>query len=206
MDRMLNQRWISLEQEFEWKCAENLKACRADFHAKIDAALARYKQGREALERQVRDLEVDLKGAHEVRWGTERALAEADATIDTLRRDVSRLEEENAAMVLQIVELSRGLQEARDSEAEARMLRRQRMQMFRGFSARLMEAAHLLGIDGLNLPTIPEDDGSILHLQGRQAGGRFGQGRGAHRHQVLGAPGTCRDADLLQHPAPSPRP
>jgi hypothetical protein len=67
-------------------------------------------------------------------------------------------------MVLQIVELSRGLQEARDSKAEARMLRRQRMQMFRGFSARLMEAAHRLGIDGLNLPTIPEDDGSILHF------------------------------------------
>jgi hypothetical protein len=39
------------------------------------------------------------------------------------------------------------------------MLRRQRVQMFRGFSARLMEAVHRLGIDGLNLPTIPEDDG-----------------------------------------------
>jgi hypothetical protein len=36
--------------------------------------------------------------------------------------------------------------------------------MFRGFSARLMEAAHHLGIDGLNLPTILEDDGSILHF------------------------------------------
>jgi hypothetical protein len=36
--------------------------------------------------------------------------------------------------------------------------------MFRGFSAHLMEAAHRLGIDGLNLPTIPEDDGSILHF------------------------------------------
>jgi hypothetical protein len=36
--------------------------------------------------------------------------------------------------------------------------------MFRGFSARLMEAAHRLGIDGLNLPTILEDDGSILHF------------------------------------------
>jgi hypothetical protein len=36
-------------------------------------------------------------------------LEEADAMIDTLQRDVSRLEEENAAMVLQIVELSRGL-------------------------------------------------------------------------------------------------
>jgi hypothetical protein len=27
-----------------------------------------------------------------------------------------------------------------------------------------MEAVHRLGIDGLNLPTIPEDDGSILHF------------------------------------------
>jgi hypothetical protein len=71
-------------------------------------------------------------------------------------------EEENTTMVLQIVELSRGLQEARDSKAEARMLRRHRV--FHGFSARLMEAAHRLDIDGLNLPTIPEDDGSILHF------------------------------------------
>jgi hypothetical protein len=36
--------------------------------------------------------------------------------------------------------------------------------MFRGFLARLMEAAHHLGIDGLNLPTILEDDGSILRF------------------------------------------
>jgi hypothetical protein len=53
MDRMLNQRRISLEQEFERKCAENLEACCAEFCAKTDATLARYKQGREALERQV---------------------------------------------------------------------------------------------------------------------------------------------------------
>jgi hypothetical protein len=39
----------------------------------------------------------------------ERALAEADATINTLQRDVSRLEEENAAMVLQIMDISREL-------------------------------------------------------------------------------------------------
>jgi hypothetical protein len=60
------------------------------------------------------------------------------------------------------VEISRELQEARDSKAEARLLRKKRMQMFRGFSARIMEAAHRLGIHGLNLPTIPEDDGSII--------------------------------------------
>jgi hypothetical protein len=59
-------------------------ACRADFHAKTDAALVRNKQGCKALERQVRDLEVDLKGAHEVRRGAEPALAEANATINSL--------------------------------------------------------------------------------------------------------------------------
>jgi hypothetical protein len=99
----------SLEQEFERKRTENLEACHIDFRAKTDAALVRYKQGRETLERQVRDLEIELKGAHEVRRGAKRALAEADTTIDTLRRDVMRLEEENVAMVLQIVELTRQL-------------------------------------------------------------------------------------------------
>jgi hypothetical protein len=84
--------------------------------------------------------------------------------IDTLRLDMTRLEEENSAMVHQIVELSRELQEARDSEAEARTLRQQHVQIFCGFSARLMEAAHRLGIDGLTLPTIPEDDGLIIHF------------------------------------------
>jgi hypothetical protein len=66
------------------------------------------------------------------------------------------------ASVLQGVETSRELQEARDSEEEARVLRRQRVQMFRGFSARVMAAAHRLGIHGLSLPTVPEDDWSIL--------------------------------------------
>jgi acetolactate synthase regulatory subunit len=94
--------------------------------------------------------------------GTERALAKADATITSLRRNVQRLEEENSVTVLQVVEISRELQEARDSEAEARLLRRQRVQMFRGFSARVMVAAHRLGIHGLNLPTVPEDDGSVM--------------------------------------------
>jgi hypothetical protein len=94
--------------------------------------------------------------------GAERALAEADATIDSLRRDVQRLEEENSMSVLQVVEISRELQEARDSEAEARMLRRQHVQMFCGFSARVMAAAHRLGIHGLNLPTVPKDDGSVM--------------------------------------------
>jgi hypothetical protein len=60
------------------------------------------------------------------------------------------------------MEISRELQEARDSEAEARMLRRQHVQMFRRFSAHIMEVAHRLGIHRLNLPTVPEDDGSII--------------------------------------------
>jgi hypothetical protein len=42
MDRMLNQRRITLEQEFERKHAENLEACCADFCAKTDATLLRY--------------------------------------------------------------------------------------------------------------------------------------------------------------------
>jgi hypothetical protein len=97
-----------------------------------------------------------------VRRGAERALAEADATIASLRRDVQRLEEENSASALQGVEMAGELQELRDAEEEARVLRRHRVQMFRGFSARVMAAAHRLGIHGLNLPTVPEDDGSIL--------------------------------------------
>jgi chromosome segregation ATPase len=131
--------------------------------------LVRYKQGREALECQVRDLEADLRGMHEVRRDTESALEEADAMMNTLRRDISQLKEENTVMVLQIMDLSKGLQEAKDSKEEARMLRRQRVQMFRVFSARLMEAAHRLGIDGLNLPTILEYDGLILHFFGQLA-------------------------------------
>jgi hypothetical protein len=42
------------------------------------------------------------------------------------------------------------------------MLRRQHVQMFRRFLACVMVAAHRLGIHGLNLPTISEDDGSIM--------------------------------------------
>jgi hypothetical protein len=43
MDRMLNQRRITLEQEFERRHAEYLEACHADFRTKTDAALVRYK-------------------------------------------------------------------------------------------------------------------------------------------------------------------
>jgi predicted nucleic acid-binding Zn-ribbon protein len=109
MDHMLNQRWVSMEQEFDRRRVEITEACRADFRSKTDAARERYKQGRETLERQVRDLETELRGAHEVHRGTERALAEADATINSLRSDMQRLEEENSASVLQVVEISREL-------------------------------------------------------------------------------------------------
>jgi hypothetical protein len=48
--------------------------------------------------------------------------------------------------------LTKELQESRDFEEEARLLRRQRVQMFREVSARIMEAAQRLGIEGLILP------------------------------------------------------
>jgi hypothetical protein len=67
MDRMLNQRQVSLEQETERKHAQSLEAHRADFRTNTDATLERYKQGREALEHQVRDLEAGLRKAHEAR-------------------------------------------------------------------------------------------------------------------------------------------
>jgi chromosome segregation ATPase len=154
MDHMLNQRRVSLEQKFERKRAENLEACHTDFRSKTDTTSERYKQGREALERQVRDLEADLRKAHKVRRGAEHALEETDAMMNVLQRDISRLEEENEVMVQQIVE-------------EARVLRSQYMRMFCEFSARLMEATRRLGIDGLNLPSLSEDDGSILHFFGQ---------------------------------------
>jgi DNA repair exonuclease SbcCD ATPase subunit len=105
MDRMLNQRRVAMEQEFERRRTEYIESCRADFCSKTETALGRYNQGRETLERKVCDLEAELKEAHEVRRGTERALAEADATICTLQGDVGRLEE-NSVMVQQIVEIS----------------------------------------------------------------------------------------------------
>jgi chromosome segregation ATPase len=116
-----------MEQEFEQRRNEYIESCRADFRSKTDTALAGYKQVRETLERKIHDLEAELKEAHEVRRGAERALAEADATIRTLQGNMGRLEEENSTMVQQIVEISRELQEAKDSKAEARMLRRQRV-------------------------------------------------------------------------------
>jgi hypothetical protein len=51
MDHMLNQRRVSMEQEFKRRRAEVTEACRADFRSKTDAALVMYKQRRETLER-----------------------------------------------------------------------------------------------------------------------------------------------------------
>jgi hypothetical protein len=99
MDRMLNQRWVTMEQEFERRHAEYIESCHTDFRSKTDTALARYKQGRETLECKVRDLEAELKEAHEVHRGTKHALAKADATICTLQGDMGRVEEESSAMV-----------------------------------------------------------------------------------------------------------
>jgi hypothetical protein len=67
-------------------------------------------------------------------------------------------------MVQQIVGLAKELQEARDSEEEARLLRRKRVQMFREVSTRIMEVAQRLGIEGLSLHPAPENDGAILRF------------------------------------------
>jgi multidrug resistance efflux pump len=75
--------------EFEQRRAENLEACHTDFRAKTDAALERYKQGHETLERQDQDLEAELRRAHEVRRGAERALEETDATMNVLQHDIA---------------------------------------------------------------------------------------------------------------------
>jgi hypothetical protein len=42
-----------MEQEFEQRCVKITEVCHVDFRSKTDAALVRYKQGRETLERQV---------------------------------------------------------------------------------------------------------------------------------------------------------
>jgi hypothetical protein len=51
MDHMLNQPRVSMEQEFERRRNKFTEACHADFRSKTNAALVRYKQGRETLER-----------------------------------------------------------------------------------------------------------------------------------------------------------
>jgi hypothetical protein len=51
MHHIVNQWRVSLEQETKRKHAESLEAHHTDFRAKTDAALERYKQKREALER-----------------------------------------------------------------------------------------------------------------------------------------------------------
>jgi hypothetical protein len=102
------------------------------------------------------------------------------------------------------------------------MLRRQSVQMFRGFSARIMVAAHRLGIHGLNLPTVPEDDGSIMLFFSQLAEQLDGASAkvlelvDAECRELLGLTGTrifsnlqrlCPDLDLeevLQRRVPPP--
>jgi hypothetical protein len=94
--------------------------------------------------------------------------------------------------------------------------------MFRRFSARIMEAVNRLGIEGLNLPTIPEDDGSILHFFSQlakklaEASAKVSKLVDAKCRELLGLAGTrlfsniqrlCLDLDLeevLQRIAPPP--
>jgi hypothetical protein len=80
--------------------------------------------------------------------------------------------------------------------------------MFCGFSARLMVAAHRLGIHGLNLPTVPEDDGSIMlffsqladELDGASA--RVLELIDAECRELLGLAGTRIFSNLQRlHPA-----
>jgi septal ring factor EnvC (AmiA/AmiB activator) len=80
-----------------------------DFRAKTDIALERYKQKQEALERQVRDLEAELRKAHEARRGTEGTLEQASAMMGVLHHELSRIKLENEAMVQQIVGLTKEL-------------------------------------------------------------------------------------------------
>jgi hypothetical protein len=74
-------------------------------------------------------------------------LEQADATMNALQRETSRIGEENDAMVQQIMGLTKELQVAKDSEEEAQLLRRQRVQMFRDVSTCVMEAARRLCIE-----------------------------------------------------------
>jgi multidrug resistance efflux pump len=71
----------------------------AEFRAKTDTALERYKQNRDTLEHQVRDLEAELKRAVESRRGAERALEMSTITLDDVHADMERVEQENEAMV-----------------------------------------------------------------------------------------------------------
>jgi hypothetical protein len=94
--------------------------------------------------------------------------------------------------------------------------------MFRGFSARVMAAAHRLGIHGLTLPTVPEDDGSILLFFSQLAEELDGASAkvleliDAECRELLGLTGTrilsniqrlCPDLNLeevLRRPSPPP--
>jgi hypothetical protein len=94
--------------------------------------------------------------------------------------------------------------------------------MFRGFSARVMAAVHRLGIHGLDLPTVPEDDGSIMLFYSRLAEQLDGASAkvleliDAECRELLGLAGTRIFSNLqrlrpdlnleevLQRPSPAP--
>jgi hypothetical protein len=94
--------------------------------------------------------------------------------------------------------------------------------MFRGFSARVMTVAHRLGIHGLNLPTVPEDDRSIMLFFSQlaeeldSASAKVLELIDAECRELLGLAGTrifsniqCLHPDLnleevLQRPSPPP--
>jgi hypothetical protein len=129
-------------------------------------------------------------------------LEETDAMMNALQHDTSRLEEKNEVMVQQIMGLTKGLQEAKDSVEEVRLLQRQRVQMFRRVSARVMEAARCLGIEGLILPPAPEDDGAIHRFFCQlsdmlvEAAARVTELIDTECRELLGMAGTCIFSNL----------
>jgi hypothetical protein len=112
-----------------------------------------------------------------------------------LQRETSRIGEKNELTVQQIVGLTNELQEAKDSQEEALLLRRQRVQMFNDIFVPVMEAAQRLGTKGLSLPPAPEDDGAILHFFGQltdklvEAAARFTELIDAECRELLGLAG-----------------
>jgi hypothetical protein len=132
--------------------------------------------------------------------------------MSALQRDISWREEENEAMVQQIVGLTKGLQDAKDAEDEARMLRSQHVQMFRVFVARLMEATHCLGIEGMVLPSVLEDDGAILRFFGQldkklvEASAKVAELIDAECRELLALAGTRIFSNIQGHTARHSRP
>jgi hypothetical protein len=75
----------------------------------------------------VKDLEAEVNKAMESRRGIERALEEVPTERDDALSNLERVEQENQAMVHQIMPLTRALQDAKDTKEQALMLKRQRV-------------------------------------------------------------------------------